>query len=383
MRLSAFIGENLEAIMAQWESYAREIQPPPGRLSREELRDSVRSALEVIADDMRVDEDSLEQYRRSHGQSTLHRRISEVARAHASDRMLQGFKINQIAAEFRALRASVSSMWLAESGPIDRDAVLELVRFGEGVDQLMTESTEFYAETLERARGLFMGALGHDLRSPLSAIYADAEALASSGKLDRDLVRVAARMQKSAKRMKKMVEDLLDFTRTRLGGILPIMPDNVELGELLRRIIDELGAYHPEARLELELGEDLSGRWDSARIEQLASNLILNALQHARASTPVTVRASGEKDHVVLAVHNIGSVIPTELWRVIFDPLIRASVEGYDKPRSERSYGLGLYIAKQIVEAHHGQLDVVSSADGGTTFEARLPRRGPAPLGRH
>jgi len=223
-----------------------------------------------------------------------------------------------------------------------------------------------------RLNEMFVAAVSHDLRSPLSTLLMGASIL--HGKLgDVTHERTLARMRSSAERMRGMLDQLYDLARVRLAGGISIEPTQTDLGRVVQRLADELGLTHPEQRVLVEAGGGPSeGSWDETRLGQLLANLIGNALRHGDRREPVRVRWRGTADAVVLEVHN-GGVIPASVRDHLFDPFRRGS-------RARDSLGLGLYIVRQIVVAHGGTIDVISTEREGTTFRVRLPRRAPGGL---
>jgi signal transduction histidine kinase len=173
----------------------------------------------------------------------------------------------------------------------------------------------------------------------------------------------------SAQRMERMIGDLLDLTRTRLGGTIPLRRRPASLHQVCEDAIAEIRAGHPDAVVRLLLTEDLRGEWDADRLTQVVANLVGNAIQHGN-DTPITLTGQEHGDAVTLAVHNEGPAIPSEVLPFVFEPLARARTED----GAAHSIGLGLFIARAIVSAHGGDIDVSSSADAGTTFTVRLPR---------
>ena len=380
MRLAEFINANVDRLVADWEAFARSIQPRPAILSDEELKDWAQQVLEAVAEDMQLPETDEEELLRSEGLRPGHNRLTESGSEHATHRLMQGFTIDQVNAEFRAMRASVLRSWLQQKARTDRDGLLDVFRFDQAMDECFANSLETYTKRVERARHLILGALGHDLRSPLSAINAGIEFLLASGdNLTHEQTRIVLRSRNSLGRIRKMIDDLLDFTRTRLGGGLPISPERMNMEESLRNVLDELRAYHAGRELNLEVSGDLSGTWDCARVEQLVSNLVSNALQYGHPGSPVTVIARDEGQEVTFTVHNEGEAIPQETRCLMFDPLTRGGVEAGEAWSKENGIGLGLYIAKQIVETHGGRIELDSRQGAGTTFQVWLPRNPPPP----
>lgn len=220
-----------------------------------------------------------------------------------------------------------------------------------------------------RLNEMFVAAVSHDLRSPLSTLLMGASVL--HGKLvDPTLERTLARMRSSAERMRGMLDELYDLARVRLAGGIAIEPSPTDFGRLAQRVADELGVAHPERSLLVEAeGDSCEGHWDEARLAQVLANLIGNALRHGDSKQPVRVRWQGAVEALVLEVHN-GGAIPSSVGEHLFDPFRRGT-------RARDSLGLGLYIVRQIVLAHAGSIDVASTETEGTTFRVRLPWRAP------
>jgi signal transduction histidine kinase len=226
-------------------------------------------------------------------------------------------------------------------------------------------------EELERAlqfSDMFVGILGHDLRNPLSGVTTAARLLARRADSDK-VAKPAARILNSAERMGRMIDQLLDFTRIRLGQGIALERTTVDLGEICRMAIDELGV--PATAVNLTGEGDLLGQWDGHRLTQLMCILIGNALAHGSGTTPVGVCLDGLGAAVVLEVSNAGAV-PPELLPVMFE-LPAATFEGAKQVRSS-GLGLGLYIGREIVTAHAGRIDVASSVADGTRITVSLPR---------
>jgi signal transduction histidine kinase len=154
---------------------------------------------------------------------------------------------------------------------------------------------------------------------------------------------------------------------------MPLSKAPADVGAVCREVVGELRAAHPMQLLRFEPQGDLAGEWDAARLRQLVSNLLGNAVQHGDGS-PVELTVGAEGPQVVLAVHNEGTPIPPDAMPTIFNPLARGFSPELRKHRPG-SIGLGLYIAREVVIAHGGSIDVRSSAEDGTVFTVRLPRR--------
>jgi signal transduction histidine kinase len=242
------------------------------------------------------------------------------------------------------------------------DVFFQLYRQKQQLAQQLHELTE----TL-RLNEMFTAVLGHDLRSPLTAILTTSEALLR-GAPDERVQRAAKRVQSSGKRMGRLIEDMLDLARARLAGGIPLSRQTVHLGELLQRVVQEHQVACPELRLELVAEGDLVGQFDPDRFAQVASNLIGNAIQHGERSEPVQVRVQGaETDRIALSVTNAGG-ISSDVLPHLFDPFRGSQAAG-----RKDGLGLGLYIVQQIVHAHRGEIRV-DATPSHTTFLIGVPR---------
>lgn len=384
MTLSDFIENHMSQLLQEWEEFARVAQPDDANLSRRELRDWADGLLKAIAEDMRTPQSDAELERQSRRLRPADAPgITKAAHVHAMDRLAQGFNIEQMVSEYRSLRTSVALRW-REQADTDGEYVDQLIRFDEAMDRALSESIKRYTTVLERARDLFTAALGHDLRSPLSSILSTAEAfLLSSDELPGHHVQGAVRIRNATNRISHMIQDLLDFAHTRLGGHLPISPEEVDLAQVCAGILDEIRATWPAREIRLDCEPGLVGWFDPDRIGQLLSNLIGNALKYGHQDGTVTVTVHSTDSQARIAVHNEGDPIPQEMHRAIFEPLKRGGVRETKSRMSPgkgpqrvggEGLGLGLYIAKEIAEAHGGQIELQSDAGSGTTFTVCLPR---------
>jgi signal transduction histidine kinase len=341
-----------------------------------ELRDHASEMLDTIAADLDTPQTKREQADKSEGKSDAEpdsRGPDTAAQSHGAARAESGFTVEQMVSEYRALRASVTRLWIEAAGELSRKDLDDLVRFNEAIDQALAESTSRFTQDLEQSKEMFVAMLGHDLRTPLGAIIGSAHIMVSTKDLPEIALKRAFLILNSGQRMNALVDDLLDFTRSRLGRGIPIVRADMDISKVCRQTVEEIAALHPQRVVNFDATGEVQGQWDRDRLTQAFSNVISNAVQHGADQTPINVLVRGGGDDVEVAIQNRGAVIPASELDKIFNPLYR--IEG-DKPVAPReNLGLGLYITERIVAAHGGTIGVESSDENGTTFTITLPRR--------
>lgn len=221
------------------------------------------------------------------------------------------------------------------------------------------------AEAADRTKEEFIAILGHDLRTPLNAIILTAESHQQFADALDHCREAGKRIETSAGRMSRMIDDVVDFTRSRLGGGIPLDLESADMRVLCRAPIDELHIVDPTCKISVLTDGDTRGRWDPDRVTQVIANLVGNAVRHG--TGVVSVLVTGTEDVVVLKVHNDGAPIPPDKMEHLFTPF-------HPGGRRREGLGLGLYIVEQIVHAHGGTIGADSSTAAGTTFTVRWPR---------
>jgi signal transduction histidine kinase len=259
------------------------------------------------------------------------------------------------------LRAKVNSLVLLYRRGAELKRRAEIIAL-KSIEAARAHAEATRAEEASLLKDRFIGILGHDLRNPLTAITNSAHLLMRASDLPERHHNAAARILRSSERMAQMIRDVLDFTRGELGGGIPVEPIPANLADICHRVVDEIAAAHPQRDIELVTSGDLVGRWDGARLEQVVSNLVANALQHGQGK--ILVEAQGSAGQIVLRVQNGGPPIPTDELPTLFE----AFSKGPRHAGRTEGLGLGLYIVKEIVRAHGGTVEVTSSAEAGTTF---------------
>jgi signal transduction histidine kinase len=371
VQLIQFIRQCPAEIEREWEKFAATLAPLAPRLSKSTLRDHLREILEVIADNMESPQSTNQQIEKSQGKGQRGDALDRITAAHARLRLDSGFDLEHTIAEYRALRASILRLW-AQTTPRREDGEIdEVTRFNETIDQAVAEVIRRFGLNTTQYSDLFVGVLAHDLRSPLNLIQLAANQVLEGETLSKQQVGNVSRIFRGVRRIDRLINDLAILVRSRAGSPLPLKQATEDLGVICEHALDEVKASHINVRFELQRSGDLTGYWDGERLAQVITNLVINAIVHGSAEN-VAVVVEGEATDVMLKVTNYGTPIPGEILDSIFEPL----VHGNRQPAHELSsgLGLGLFILREIVEAHGGTVEAGSSETHGTTFTVRLPR---------
>lgn len=374
MRLDRFIHERMEDILVEWQSFAKSIAPAGGNMSDLALRDHAKQILTAIALDIETTQNPQEQIDKSQGLAPDSEQGQSAASIHGALRHASDFSLLQLSAEFRALRATVLRLWLPEITGMSDAVASQMVRFNEAIDQALAESVVTYSARADHVRELFLAILGHDLRAPLSSMTSAGELLTHARFDLSQAPEVGQRVKRGARLMSSMVEDLIGYTRTQLGAGMPTVKHHADLKEVCQAAIEDAAASYPDTRFELETEGQLTGEFDSVRMHQLFTNLLVNAAVYGSSEAPVRMVARATSEHIMVDVINDGPVIPAESLESIFSPLLQLPAVDEDaRPRT--SLGLGLFVAREIALAHDGGISAASSAETGTVFSVSLPRQ--------
>lgn len=377
MKLSRFILSHIDEIVKEWETFARSLSTPGVAMPPAELQDHARQMLQAIAVDMETIESAQQKKDKSVSEVSRISGAESAAATHGSLRQISGFTMPQVTAEFRAMRASVLRLWMEKTTRASKANTEEILRFNEAIDQALQESAIRFSEQSDRTRDTFLAILGHDLRSPLATMTMAGTFLVRPTMDQANAIQIGARVSRSAAAMTTMVNDLLEYARTQLGGAIPI---NLALGdivEICQSAVDDAAAAHPDCVFELDVAGERIGDYDAPRLSQVFSNLLNNAAQYKGEKHPVTISAFGNVDATIVQVKNFGPEIPGASMAAIFDPMVQIAAGSDQKGPASTSMGLGLFIAREITTSHGGTIEVASSVEEGTIFTVRLPRAAP------
>jgi signal transduction histidine kinase len=371
MRLSDFILRDLDPILDQWDAFAATQLPAAAHMTRLALRDHGAQILQAIALDLTTQQSLEEQTQKSKGQALKRHDAPETAaETHALLRAKSGFDIRQLAAEYRALRASVLYLWQENAGAEPMN-VQDMIRFNEAIDQALAESIGFFTDQVDQSRNLLLGMIGHDMRTPLQTINLTASYLAALN-AGTEVSGAARRLINSGARIQALLDDLVDFNRSNLGLGIHVDPTDIDVAPLFADELEQLRSAFPERDLQLALDGDTRGVWDGPRLQQLLGNLVSNAITYGSADAPVHVVVTDEGPNLRFEVRNAGTALDPESLTQIFKPFARGEQAAGDV--NGHHLGLGLHISKEIVLAHGGAIDVRSGPEE-TIFTVRLPRR--------
>ena len=369
MRLPDFIQANMQRILDDAVDFAITQAPEGAQLNHKRLRNDIPLILRDIVADLRTPQSAAEQRDKAQGRTAHATSPESAASSHGRSRADDGFGVNQMIAEYRALRASVLRLWAADQA-LSGDAIDDMMRFNEAIDQAVAESLLEFSRTVESWRNVFLGALGHDLRGPLAAVVGTAELLADTAQ-GTPHAHQAARILSGGQHLSRLVDGLLDYSKSTLGAGMPLHRIACDLGEAVAAELDLLRAALPEAPLRLQVQGATHRYFDDARIREAVHNLVTNAAKYGQRAAPIDVALTGDARSVRIAVSNAGQPLSSDALHALFDPLRRGSLPAHKGEHA--SLGLGLFLVREIAIAHGG--DVAAHVDEGvTTFAIHLPR---------
>ncbi|MBB6155190.1 signal transduction histidine kinase [Pseudomonas sp. JAI115] len=371
MTLSDFIDSRMETILQGWEDYARSAELALPDLDSAGLRAHCEIILHAVAASMRKAAPG-HHLDVSRPLPPLNGGSEMPDHSQGMTMLFPGLSMDQLMSLYKGLRWSVVSLWL-EDEAFDPGHAQDILRFNAAIDQMLLESAAAYDKALQATRHTVLAMLGHDLRSPLSAVLMAGELLQQQRGLDDKGRRLATQVCSSARRASNLVNDLLDLARCNLRAGIAVHREPLELNALCRSIIEEIRVGYPRARIVLHEKGVATGRYDPVRMAQVFSNLIGNAICHGDASLPIHVTLSRQPGSVQFSVHNQGEPIPAEAMPHLFEPQGRYSSYARREEGPCAGLGLGLFIAGEIVAGHGGRIEVHSSRQRGTLFKVSLP----------
>lgn len=398
MRFSDFINHNIDTILLEWEVFARAL--PPGKdMDVRQLRDHAREILETIAEDMDLVQSQAERANKSKGEGKLMKLSLGFAKKHAGIRHEEGFDLNQVIAEYRALRASVIHLWTRNMQTADTETLYELTRFNEEIDQALTYSVQEFlavsernrramvkklqdseeryraiAESLQRAdkhKDEFLAVLAHELRNPLSPVQTGIEILRMTEGIPPPALSPLKMMERQMVHLIRLVDDLLDISRINQGKV-NLHLRTVDITDVIRKAVEATSVYfsqHGNCQVSVEFSSELLYvKGDSVRLVQILSNLLSNACKHSTENGQVWVSARREGERVQIIVRDNGVGMAPEKINKLFDMFKQLD------EKSTSGLGIGLALARKLMDLHGGTIEGRSEGlEQGSEFVLCLP----------
>jgi signal transduction histidine kinase len=369
MRLADFIEAHPQRILDDAVEFAITQAPEGAQLNHKRLRNDIPLILREIVADLRTPQTPAQQHAKAQGRAPSSSVSESAATSHGRSRADDGFGVNQMIAEYRALRASVLRLWALDEALGD-GAIEDIIRFNEAIDQAVAESLVEFSRTVESWRNVFLGALGHDLRGPLTAVVGTAEFLVDNAK-GTPHARQAERILSGGLQLSRLVDGLLDYSKSALGAGMTLHRAPCDLGAAIAEEVDLLRTTLRNSPITLRVASDACGDFDDARLREAVHNLVTNAAKYGDAGGEIRVSVEADEERACIAVSNAGDPLSTEALNALFDPLRRGSRAANQGEHT--SLGLGLFIVREIATAHGGE--VTARVEGGRTiFVITLPR---------
>ena len=322
MNLASFIDTHMAEILVEWTSFAKKAAPEGAEMSALALTDHAEAILCAIAIDIETNQSTQQQYQKSQGDDADLGEDESAAAIHGRLRQASNFSLLQLSSEFRALRATVLRLWLPRVQQMSETTIHEMVRFNEAIDQALAESIVTYSARADRTRDLFLAVLGHDLRAPLATFSLVGEMLTRQSLPQEQVASLGQKAKRNAILMSAMVTDLSGFTRLQMGAGMPTVLTTVDAKEVCQAALADAQAMYPGCTIVFRPSGNLIASFDGIRLQQMVTNLLINAAQYSAKGHEITLDATGLEDAITIEVGNLGPVIPAESLKTIFQPLV-------------------------------------------------------------
>jgi signal transduction histidine kinase len=291
---------------------------------------------------------------------------TRIGKLHGQERAgFADYSMTQLIFEYHILRQVIFQV-LEEEGPLaarERDIIID------SIEQAVNDAATQFSQTLREIQELFMVTLTHDLRSPVNVVKMGTQLILRRIERGDAHLDVAVRIISAIDRMDAMIQDLLDASRLRAGEPLKLELEACDLDRLVHEVAEDLNFTYGERFVIVSDGE-VKSHCSRKQIRRVIENLATNAVKYGAADTPIRLTLQQDEAHVSLIVHNEGDPIAIEAQSILFQQFRRTLAAD-----DQTGWGLGLFLAKSIVEAHQGTLAVESAEGKGTSFIVQLPKR--------
>lgn len=365
MRLADFIRDNKTRIQSDWEARAFTL------LEEEQSRALLLQAhIDSMLDAIVLDIDEAGQYDDILAEHT-------AALTYGILRDLAGGSLRQLGEELRVLRSTTSELWCSAGPSASANALQDLCTFHGVLDQAFSEYIAHYSDELARARDGFLSILGHDLRSPLSAITIAGDYLSMPGMLDGKPLQAAVGIKNSAASMSAMIRNLMSYAKARLGKKMKMTPERSDIGNICEATLMKARLLFPDYAFDAQVKTKIYGEVDPQHMQQMLDNLVESAVQQGANGKPILLKAFEDEDAIVVQVETAGEAGSLDALQLIVDPSVQIPFDAAE-PDNKLSgiVGLGLFAAREIVLAHGGAISIERIEHGGTLFTVRLPQVG-------
>jgi signal transduction histidine kinase/ActR/RegA family two-component response regulator len=375
LRLAVFIHDKMELILQEWEKFARTMEPAAGPMTSKELRDHAAVMLASIADDLNTAQSSAQGVTEPRGSQL------KAGEEHGLARLESDFTIEQLVAEYRALRSSVLRLWREETGDSSSGDIDDIIHFNEAIDQLLASSVIIFAKTTrdaieaeKRHKDQFLAMLAHELRNPLSPISAAATLLKMSKSNEKVIAHASGIIARQVAHMATLIDDLLDVSRVTRGTI-ELKLESVDLRDVISSAVEQV-LPQMESRQHVltvpTMRQAILVHGDKKRLVQVMANLLTNAAKYTLDHGKIALKLDVQGNRVEVTVEDNGIGMEVEFMPHVFDLFAQAE---RSSDRTSGGLGLGLALVKSVTELHHGKVTCKSSGLGkGSQFSICLPK---------
>jgi signal transduction histidine kinase len=351
--------QNAERIMQMWETRARNEVSASLHQDSLVLQDSLPQFLSQLVIELNTSEKTSAQVEAHHVENTRIGKLHGQERAGYAD-----YSMTQLIFEYHILRQVIFQV-LEEEAPLgtrERDIILD------SIEQAVNDAATQFSQTLQDIQKLFMVTLTHDLRDPINVVKMGTQLTLRRLERGDSHVDVAVRMISAIDRLDTMIQDLLDASRLRAGQSLKFEFQECCLHTLVQEVVEDLSFTHGE-RFVVVSHSDIKSYCSRKEIRRVIENVATNAVKYGAPNTPITLTLEQTGTHISLTVHNQGNPIPPDAQSILFQQFRRTV-----SAQQQKGWGLGLFLAKSIVEAHQGTISVESTESKGTSFIIKFPR---------